>query len=75
MIASRSARSSRRAALLPGLFFEFLDPRGNRAEIVECRDIQFTKAPDVMAAMGLDADKGERARREFADKGMMPDYR
>ena len=60
--------------LLPGPFFKFLDPRGNRAEIVEYGDIQFTKAPHVMAAMGLDAGKGERARRELADKSMMPDY-
>jgi len=58
--------------LLPGPFLDFLDPWGNRVEIVEYRDIQFTKAPHIMTAMGLDADKSEKARRELADKGMAP---
>ena len=58
--------------LLPGPFLDFLDPWGNRVEIVEYRDIQFTKAPHIMNAMGLDAGKSEKARRELADKGMAP---
>ncbi|MGH7114368.1 MAG: VOC family protein [Stellaceae bacterium] len=56
--------------LLPGPFLDFLDPWGNRVEIVEYADIQFTKAPHVMHAMGLDAGKTEKAQRELADKGM-----
>jgi predicted enzyme related to lactoylglutathione lyase len=56
--------------LLPGPFLDFLDPWGNRVEIVEYRDIQFTKAPHIMNAMGLDAGKSEKALRELADKGM-----
>ncbi len=59
--------------LLPGPFLDFLDPWGNRFEIVEYRDIQFTKAPHIMAAMGLHPGKSDKARRELADKGMMPD--
>ena len=59
--------------LLPGPFLDFLDPWGNRVEIIEYRDIQFTKAPHIMAAMGLDPAKSEKAQRELADKGMMPD--
>ena len=58
--------------LLPGPFLDFLDPWGNRFEIVEYRDIQFTKAPHIMNAMGLDAGKSEKALRELADKGMAP---
>ena len=58
--------------LLPGPFLDFLDPWGNRVEIVEYRDIQFTKAPHIMNAMGLDAGKSEKALRELADKGMAP---
>ncbi|MGH7114599.1 MAG: VOC family protein, partial [Stellaceae bacterium] len=57
-------------ALLPGPFLDFLDPWGNRVEIVEYADIQFTKAPHVMRAMGLDGGKTEKAQRELADKGM-----
>ena len=58
--------------LLPGPFLDFLDPWGNRVEIVEYADIQFTKAPHVMRAMGLDPGKSEKAQRELAEKGMAP---
>jgi catechol-2,3-dioxygenase len=58
--------------LLPGPFLDFLDPWGNRVEVVEYRDIQFTKAPHVMKAMGLDQTKSDKAIRELADKGMAP---
>ena len=59
--------------LLPGPFLDFLDPWGNRVEVVEYGDIQFTKAPHVMRGMGLALDKNESARRELAQKGMAPD--
>ena len=59
--------------LLPGPFLDFLDPWGNRVEVVEYGDIQFTKAPHVLRGMGLILDKTEKARRELADKGMVPD--
>ena len=60
------------ARLLPGPFLDFLDPWGNRVEVVEYGDIQFTKAPHIMHAMGFELDKTEKARRELADKGMAP---
>src|SRR6266481_2436966 len=56
--------------LLPGPFLAFLDPWGNRVEVVEYANIQFTKAPQVLHAMGFDLDKNENARRELAEKGM-----
>ena len=58
--------------LLPGPFLDFLDPWGNRVEVIEYANIQFTKAPHVLHAMGFDLDKNENARRELADKGMAP---
>src|SRR5260370_38611512 len=58
--------------LLPGLILDFLDPWGNRVEVVAYGDIQFTKAPHVLHAMGFALDKTEKARRELADKGMAP---
>ena len=58
--------------LLPGPFLDFLDPWGNRVEIIEYSNIQFTKAPQVLRAMGFDLDKNENALRELADKGMAP---
>ena len=38
---------------LPGPFLDFLDPWGNRIEIVSYDNIQFTKAPNVLRGMGL----------------------
>ncbi|MGH7248368.1 MAG: VOC family protein [Pseudomonadota bacterium] len=60
------------AKLLPGPFLDFLDPWGNRVEIVEYANIQFTKAPQVLRAMGFDLDKNDHALGELADKGMAP---
>ncbi len=56
--------------LVPGPFLDFLDPWGNRVEVIEYSNIQFTKAPQVLRAMGFDLDKNENARRELAEKGM-----
>jgi lactoylglutathione lyase len=58
--------------LLPGPFLDFLDPWGNRVEVVEYANIQFTKTPNVLRAMGFDLKKNETALRELADKGMAP---
>ena len=58
---------------LPGPFLDFLDPWGNRIEIVGYDNIQFTKAPNVLRGMGLtQLSKNERAIKELTDKGMAP---
>src|SRR5688500_15170733 len=47
------------------------DPWGNVVEIVDYREIQFSKAPGVLEGMGLSGlEKTEAARRELADKGL-----
>jgi lactoylglutathione lyase len=56
----------------PRWFLDFLDPWGNRIEVVEYAKIQFTKAPHVLRGMGLVLEKSESARRELAEKGMAP---
>ena len=58
------------ARMVEGPFLDFLDPWGNRLEIIEYANIQFTKAPHVLRGMGLALDKNETAKRELADKGM-----
>jgi len=58
------------ARMVEGPFLDFLDPWGNRLEIIEYSNIQFTKAPGVMRGMGLALDKNANARRELSDKGM-----
>jgi lactoylglutathione lyase len=58
---------------LPGPFLDFLDPWGNRIEIVGYANIQFTKAPHVLRGMGMThLGKTEGAIKELADKGMAP---
>ncbi len=55
-------------------FLDFLDPWGNRIEIVGYENIQFTKARHVLRGMGLDElRKSESALQELADKNMAPD--
>src|ERR1700747_3486457 len=56
---------------LPGPFLDFLDPWGNRIEIVSYDNVQFTKAPNVLRGMGLEQlTKNESAKKELAEKGM-----
>jgi catechol 2,3-dioxygenase-like lactoylglutathione lyase family enzyme len=58
---------------LPGPFLDFLDPWGNRIEIVGYEGVQFTKSRDVLRGMGLThLSKGAGAMKELADKGMAP---
>ena len=64
------------AEILPGRGLDFLDPWGNHVQVVEYRAIQFTKAPEVLAAMGLaDLGKSEDALQELAGKGIRLDPR
>ena len=50
---------------------DFLDPWGNNVQVVDYREIQFTKTPAVLRGMGLDEiDKTERALAELRDKGL-----
>ena len=59
---------------LPGPFLDFIDPWGNRIEIVGYENIQFTKAPHVLRGMGLPhLAKSEAAIKELTEKGMAPD--
>jgi lactoylglutathione lyase len=47
------------------------DPSGNLLEIVDYRDVQFSKTPAVMRAMGLvELEKSESAREELRAKGI-----
>jgi lactoylglutathione lyase len=70
--AVRALVTAAGGTLLPGPFLDFLDPWGNRVEVVDYADVQFTKAPHVMRGMGLALEKTAKAQRELADKGMAP---
>ena len=58
------------AKMVEGPFLDFLDPWGNRIEVVEYSNIQFTKAPNVQRGMGIKLAKNDNAKKELAEKGM-----
>jgi lactoylglutathione lyase len=50
---------------------DFLDPWGNRIEIVGYADIQFERVPPVKRKLGIEGlEKTDRARREIAERGL-----
>jgi predicted enzyme related to lactoylglutathione lyase len=50
---------------------DFLDPWGNHWQIVDYRDVQFTKAPRILDGMGLAGlEKSEQALDELREKGL-----
>jgi catechol 2,3-dioxygenase-like lactoylglutathione lyase family enzyme len=60
------------AQMVEGPFLDFIDPWGNRIEVVAYADIQFSKAPHVLRGMEFDGEKSAKAEKELADKGMAP---
>ena len=69
--AVRAALAAAGIEPLPGRFLDFLDPWGNRIEIVGYDNIQFTKAQHVLRGMGLShLSKNKQALKELKDKGM-----
>jgi catechol 2,3-dioxygenase-like lactoylglutathione lyase family enzyme len=55
---------------LPGPFLDFLDPWGNRIEIVAYDNIQFTKAPNVLRGMGMAHLSKKRLKRAIGHVGL-----
>src|SRR5213596_2970153 len=43
----------------PGL--DFRDPWGNHVQVVDYREVQFTKAPEILRGMGIELEKTEQA--------------
>jgi catechol 2,3-dioxygenase-like lactoylglutathione lyase family enzyme len=67
----RQALQDAGVAIEPGRGLHFSDPWGNRIEVVQYSEIQFTKAPEVLAGMGLEGlGKSESAQKELRDKGL-----
>ena len=69
--AVRNALAAAGVKVLPGRFLDFLDPWGNRIEIVGYENIQFSKAPNILRGMGLShLSKNADAIKELTEKGM-----
>ena len=69
--AVRAALERAGVSVEPMGSLDFLDPWGNHVQVVDYREIQFTKAPAVLRGMGLGRlEKSEAARRELRQKGL-----
>ena len=69
--AVRDALAAAGVEALPGRGLSFRDPWGNRVEIVQYDEIQFTKAPGVLRGMGAEGlGKTEAALEELREKGL-----
>jgi hypothetical protein len=53
----------------PGL--EFRDPWGNQIQVVDYREVQFTKTPEILRGMGLELEKTEVALAELRNTGLL----
>jgi predicted enzyme related to lactoylglutathione lyase len=51
--AVRAALEAAGADIVPSRGLDFRDPWGNLVQVVEYGDVQFTKTPEVLRAMGL----------------------
>ena len=49
---------------------DFRDPWGNHWQVVDYRDVQFTKTPRILEGMGLSLEKSEKAVGELRAKGL-----
>ena len=67
---ARRALEEAGVEVLPGPFFDFRDPSGNRIQLVQYDQIQFTKTDRVLAGMGLELGKSEQALAELRSKGL-----
>ena len=69
--AARRVLEEMGVELLPGGGLDFLDPWGNRVQVVDYRNIQFTKAPEVLRYMSLGGlAKSESTKKELTGKGI-----
>jgi hypothetical protein len=69
--ALRAALARAGEEVNPSGHLRLRDPSGNQIEIVDYRDVQFTKTPAVLRALGVeDIAKSERAQKELAAKGL-----
>jgi catechol 2,3-dioxygenase-like lactoylglutathione lyase family enzyme len=67
---ARRALEEAGVEVLPGHRLDFRDPSGNRVQIVQYDQIQFTKPDELLRRMHLSPEKTESARAELRAKGL-----
>jgi lactoylglutathione lyase len=69
--AARAALAEAGVSVRPSGSLDFHDPWGNHVQIVDYRDVQFSKTPAVLGAMSLDGlQKSEAAQQEIRERGL-----
>jgi hypothetical protein len=72
--AVREALRERGIAVQAAGSLDFRDPWGNHVQVVDYRDVQFTKAPAILRGMKLEAlSKSEQALAELRAKDLGAD--
>jgi catechol 2,3-dioxygenase-like lactoylglutathione lyase family enzyme len=69
--AARRALEGAGVEILPGHRLDFRDPSGNRIQIVQYDQIQFSKPEDLLRRMNLSPAKTETALAELRAKGLV----
>jgi catechol 2,3-dioxygenase-like lactoylglutathione lyase family enzyme len=69
--AARAALEAAGAEILAGRGLDFRDPWGNRVQVVDYREIQFSKTAGVLAGMDVEIAKSDRALAELREKGLV----
>jgi catechol 2,3-dioxygenase-like lactoylglutathione lyase family enzyme len=70
--AVRAALQEAGVDVRPSGSLRFRDPWGNNVEVVDYRDVQFTKAPEVLRALAPEGlEKSESALEELREKGLL----
>ena len=67
----RAALTRAGVVISQGQRLNFRDPWGNHLQIVDYRDVQFTKTPSILRAMGVSAEKNPAARAELKANGLL----
>ena len=68
--ATKRALEEAGVEILPGRFLDVYDPSGNRVQLVQYDQVQFTKADRILEGMGLELGKSEAALAELREKGL-----
>jgi catechol 2,3-dioxygenase-like lactoylglutathione lyase family enzyme len=68
--AARRALEDAGVEILTGRRLDFRDPSGNRVQVIQYDQIQFTKTDRVLGGMGLELGKTESALDELRAKGL-----
>jgi lactoylglutathione lyase len=68
--AARRVLEEAGVEILPGHRLDFRDPSGNRVQVVQYDQIQFTKTADMLRRMNVSPAKTESAVAELRAKGL-----